>query len=179
MQGAGVGVKGGVRWGWDRGQEGREDSLTGSLHQGWGVGGSQSQQHSSAVLGWPQEGVQALPNPRSISSSTSWKFESLTKTQFSHSKEGWVQRTGDLEGTNPPDSGLYAGVTPPSNYCRKERHQMALPTNGWALTPETQPDSGRAPSRGQHPCDSKQRVRPNQDCVWGSMHPAWKSRGAV
>ena len=34
---------------------------------------------------------------------------------------------------------------------------MAKPPSGWAITPETQPDSGQEPSQGQHPFGSEQR----------------------
>lgn len=81
---------------------------------------------------------------------------------------------------------------------------MAKPPSGWAITLETQPDSGQEPSQGQHPFGSEQRKRPHQGreilaeggphlswaalaragldwrgWVWGSMHQAWKGPGVA
>lgn len=53
---------------------------------------------------------------------------------------------------------------------------MAWVISGWTITPETQPDSGRAPLQGQHPCGSERRKRLHRG--WGILaevgpHLSW------
>lgn len=82
------------------------------------------------------------------------------------------------------DSGLCARVDP---YGKRSHQPDSQPVSGWAVTPETKPDSGRAPSQAQRPCGSGQKKKPHQGwriraegvprlfwAAWVRTGPGWK-----
>lgn len=130
-------------------QEALEDWLTRWSPPGLGVGGAvvtisaASHCRLRDSQGWERF---LIPGPAS-SSPTSWKTWVST---------GFQQRVEDQHGRRTSHPRPVPGVSEP---CRKEKTN-GLAVGAWAITPETQPDSGQEPSRGQHPCGSEQRKRP-------------------